>query len=388
MPTIADFKKFERAFAVRMKQLEARRSADDRTFQSRGNAGAFLTHDILGDRKGLAARKKLVMAYGFQGLTVDYDLQTLHKMAAATEKAQGKFNSREAGIPINQAIQGSSVEDKRAAKSIRAATLYKLTGNILDFRVTSSGETTNAPPYYKTRVRLEDWTTAVSRAKAKDYMAAAQQATHGYVSFDCNCGRYIYWYQYLATIGNFDIAPGETVFPKIRNKKLKGIACKHILKALITLQASVIQGCIAQSMQMTAKNKNFDKAEEELLTSKELKDMESAGKLSKASQAEFKRFITAVKAFNEAKKKPATRKRDDELKAKAIARGQKKNLISGNKQAQERKQIIAGLSSLAIAGESIGKSFSEMVDMMIANKPDIKFSKDQLLTMAKEEGIS
>ncbi len=316
MPTIADFKKFEKDFNDRLRQIELKRETDNRTFKARNKAGAFLTHDILGDRKGLTARKKLVMAYGFQGLTKEYDLAALHKMAEATEKAQDKFKSREAGIPINQAIQGSGAEDKRAAKAIKAATLYKFTGNILDFRVTSSGQTPNAPSYYKVRVRLEDWKTAVSRVKAKNYLSAAQQATSGYVSFDCDCGRYIYWYQYLATIGNFDIAPGETVFPKIRNKKLKGIACKHILKALMTLQSPALQGRIAQEMQTTAKNKDFDKADEVRLTAKELKDMEKAGMASKPSQAEFKRFVSAVKAFQEVQKRPTTKKAQADLQAK------------------------------------------------------------------------
>ena len=388
MPTIADFKKFEKDFVNRLRQIELKREADNRTFKSRGNAGAFLTHDILGDRKGLTARKKLVMAFGFQGLTKEYDLATLRKMADATEKVQDKFKAREAGIPINQAVQGSAMQDKQAAKAIKAATLYKFTGNILDFRVTSSGQTQNAPSYYKTRVRLEDWKSAVSRVKAKNYLSAAQQATNGYVSFDCDCGRYIYWYQYLATIGNFDIAPGETVFPKIRNKKLKGIACKHILKVLMTLQSPSLQGRIAQEMQVTAKNKDFDKADEVLLTAKELKEMEKAGATSKSSQAEFKRFVTAVNAFTKKLAEPKTKKAQTELKQKEGKVMQAKTEREQRLESHVKMLIVALLQNAAVNDKAKGIPIEKTVENLVVTNPSLKISTQQLLAIAKEEGIA
>ena len=353
MPNQQDMKKFEKDFAQYMATLEDRRKADERKFKGRGKAGAFLTHDILGDRKGLTQRKRLVMDYGFSGQKIEYDLKTLHKMAEATEKAQKTYNSREAGIPITQAIAKSDIEDKRLAKRVASATLYKLTDNILDFRVTASGDTPNAPSYYKVRVRLEDWKSEIAKVKGKDYLTAAQKATMGYVSFDCNCGRYIYWYQYLATIGNFDIAPGETVFPKIRNKRLKGICCKHILKALMTVQSSIIQSRVAKSMQAMAVDKDFEKTGvEEHLTAKELKEMEKAGSLPGTTLAKYKRFVDAVKAFNQKQAQPQSKA--------ALNKMNKENEAKMKKEMAEKKALEAEFKKVVAEKRELGNKVDQL----------------------------
>ena len=394
MPTKFDIKAFEKDFARHMQHLEKRREDDQRKFQSRGKAGAYLTHDILSDRKGLTQRKKLVMAYGFQGLTKEYDLKTLHKMAEATEKAQDKYKSREAGIPIAQAIQGSDIEDKRLAKRIAGATLYMLTGNLLDFRVTSSGDTPNAPSYYRVRVRLEDWKNEVSKVKAKDYMTAAQRATMGYVSFDCNCGRYIYYYQYLATIGNFDIAPGETVFPKIKNRRLKGICCKHILKALMTVQSPIIQRRVSMAMQATAVDKDFEKIQEVRLTAKELEEMEQAGYLTASTQAEYKRFLTAVKKFNEKQKQLKTKKikaehqDNNEAKMKQVFAEKKALEAEFKKNVVKQRELIEQVKIGHLAMLKTLKQGGFLNDTTLETyATNAKVDKETLMQIAKDEGL-
>lgn len=400
MPTKFDIKAFEKDFARRMATLEDRRNADERTFRGRSQGGAFLTHEILGDRKGLTSRKKLVMDYGFNGQKIEYDLKTLHKMAEATEKAQQTYNSREAGIPITQAISKSDIEDKRQAKRVASATLYKLTDNILDFRVTASGDTPNAPSYYKVRVRLEDWKREIARAKGKDYMTAAQRATMGYVSFDCNCGRYIYWYQYLATIGNFDIAPGETVFPKIRNRRLKGICCKHILKALMTVQSPIVQRRVSMAMQATAVDKDFEKTGvEEHLTAKEMKEMEQAGSLPGTTLAKYKRFVDAVKAFNQKQAQPQSKaalnkmNKENEAKMKKtqverdLAEMVAKKEIKARREAEaqtlqvKREGIVNGLKLLKAYNGLNDSGLKKMADMN-------NMSLDSITQIAKEEGYT
>lgn len=330
-PTIKDTKEFESKTIKALKELVKKREADGRTFRNMGDAGAYLTHDLLGDRELLTDGQKLVMAYG-KNKDLTFTLEDLNNMAKVIKAKKGKFDNEKRGIPINVALTHGGEwgkADRRSAKAIKAATLYKMTGNILDFRVTSSGETPNAPAYYKTRVRLEGWLAAVSDVKKKNYLGAAQQAVKGHVSFDCNCGRYIYFYQYLATIGNFDIAPGETVFPKIRNKKLEGICCKHILKVLTTLQSPLLHGRIATQMQITAKDKDFQKEDKKTavhLTQKEMQELEKAGKLS-ASQAEMKRFATSVKAHLQKLQEPKTKavqKEQDKKMEKVVKEKQAK----------------------------------------------------------------
>ncbi|EPA1084307.1 phage tail protein, partial [Escherichia coli] len=76
--------------------------------------------------------------------------------------------------------------------------------------------------------------------------------------FDCDCGRHQYWYRYIATAGNFALAPPkEYAFPKIRNPNLKGIACKHVIHAMTRLQSASWQLRIGQAMLQAAKRVGF-----------------------------------------------------------------------------------------------------------------------------------
>lgn len=62
--------------------------------------------------------------------------------------------------------------------------------------------------------------------------------------------RHQYWYRYIATAGNFALAPPkEYAYPKIKNPKLRGVACKHVIHALTRLQSSSWQLSIARALQ-------------------------------------------------------------------------------------------------------------------------------------------
>lgn len=76
----------------------------------------------------------------------------------------------------------------------------------------------------------------------------AKALTSTLIKFDCDCGRHTYWYRYVASTGGFAYigtkpkGREETGFPKIRNPQLKGIACKHVLRTMQSLQRD--RGCI------------------------------------------------------------------------------------------------------------------------------------------------
>ncbi|WP_303011635.1 hypothetical protein, partial [Rodentibacter pneumotropicus] len=70
----------------------------------------------------------------------------------------------------------------------------------------------------------------------------AQQIKKSLLKFDCDCGRHTFWYRYIASIGGFayvginPLARKETAYPKIRNPNLHGVACKHVLRVMQTIQ--------------------------------------------------------------------------------------------------------------------------------------------------------
>lgn len=79
-------------------------------------------------------------------------------------------------------------------------------------------------------------------ARKKQAIADVKLLKDSLIKFDCDCGRHTYWYRYIASIGKFayignnPLGREETGFPKIRNPQLKGIACKHVLRTMLTIQ--------------------------------------------------------------------------------------------------------------------------------------------------------
>jgi len=55
------------------------------------------------------------------------------------------------------------------------------------------------------------------------------------IKFQCSCGRFTYFYRYIATKGGFALGIQENRFPEIRNRMLKGVLCKHLIKVMTTI---------------------------------------------------------------------------------------------------------------------------------------------------------
>lgn len=90
-------------------------------------------------------------------------------------------------------------------------------------------------------VRLTAWSQAVqqlrgirpdSKGKIRE---VAKWLRKQPVCFDCDCERHRYFFRYVATIGSFNAGRDEMGYPKIRNPKLRGVACKHVLRVMTEL---------------------------------------------------------------------------------------------------------------------------------------------------------
>lgn len=55
-------------------------------------------------------------------------------------------------------------------------------------------------------------------------------------------------FRYLATIGGFALDPYEEAFPKIRNPKLIGVCCKHMVKTIGIMQSPLIRKRVEAEM--------------------------------------------------------------------------------------------------------------------------------------------
>jgi hypothetical protein len=73
-----------------------------------------------------------------------------------------------------------------------------------------------------------------------DYKQAALKLCREPLKFNCDCGRHRYWFRYVATIGQFNYGRDELGYPKIRNPGLLGVACKHVLRVMETIESSIV----------------------------------------------------------------------------------------------------------------------------------------------------
>lgn len=189
------------------------------------------------------------------------DLQTFEGRRKQIRKT---LNSGVAGITYAQLVAGSEAIDVKRANNavddgsgIKRATPVALKHNVVTISVQASDRSEDS--HHRVKVRFEEWDELIDElADEKSAAKVAKKLCAGRVSFDCDCGRHQYWFRYIATAGNFALAPPkEYSFPKIRNPNLKGIACKHVIHSMTRLQKASWQLRIGQAMLQAAKRVGF-----------------------------------------------------------------------------------------------------------------------------------
>ena len=330
-----EFKQFEKIFKQVWAKKSARRQSDKRD--------AFLTPDLLRRRREVtkSGKQKLILDFGSQGGKVSYTLSDLNKMATAMGRAEGKFGEATRGVAVAELIKSSRKIDIERAKKITNSTLYKFDGSILLFRSRAGDD--SQVSFHQVKVRLEDWEHEVRSGQDDDYFPAAANATRGRVSFDCDCGRHQYWYRYLATIGGFALDPKEYAFPKIRNPKLQGCCCKHVIKTLAVMQAPFVQIRIAKEMKEQAQKKGWfsrslkgERPTETFMEGEDLLRTESGGNID--NKKAFDDMAKARKGFEKKQKsmfseraKKAEKKMDTMLGKGTVAEAVAKKAIERSK---------------------------------------------------------
>ena len=159
----------------------------------------------------------------------------------ADDLAQFKYSIKQKqslfrkGVTAKQVIDLSLDEDrKRAIQQITMSTPVAAKNGKVRFL-------TNAGPDSKVNrhnVIVEFLNYGAEAASgAADGRKSAMRMRKGPLKIECDCERWRYWYRYIATIGGFNAGRDETGFPKIRNPKLHGIACKHILRVMSEIES-------------------------------------------------------------------------------------------------------------------------------------------------------
>ncbi|WP_241576587.1 phage tail protein [Rosenbergiella collisarenosi] len=179
--------------------------------------------------------------------------------------ARSTYTNSKAGITYAQLISHSQQIDIKRANNkvdnglgITSATPVSIKHNLLIVRVKASQASHDQ--FHRVKIRFEQWDALLDELtddKRKN-QAIVRQLCAGRLSFDCDCGRHQYWYRYIATAGNFAVAPPkEYAYPKEKNPNLGGVACKHVIHATTRLQSPAWQVRVLQTMLQVAKQVGY-----------------------------------------------------------------------------------------------------------------------------------
>ena len=292
-----------------------------------------------------------------------FTLDELKKMKRTRDKLK-REDGIDQGVEPMKLMALSTKDDFAAAKEIRAAKLYSVEGGTLLFQVTASPS--SAYKHHQVRIRLESWRDEMLRSRA--YTAAVKKAVKGKVSVDCSCGRHQYWYRYIATAGNYALSPEEHSFPKIRNPKLKGRLCKHLIKALAKLDSPTVHKALTQKMEVQARRIGFGGEQETALYfGKNQKDeldkarKDNTDKAGEIAKKAYKQYLKDQKVLKKQMDKPSQKKKA-EMKVKAER--QKKKALKAKSRFDSQ---IKGLKGAIELGTSVGMTKEAVIKKMAEN---------------------
>ena len=165
--------------------------------------------------------------------------------------------------------------DIEGARNIPAPTFIAMRGNELSFRVrTERPNPKSGITHHKTRIQLVNMEEALRTPldARGSYLPAVRAAVEGPVKIDCTCGRFLYWYSYKATVGGYGIVP-QRGFPKIRNRSLSSIACKHLIVTMnYVLKSNIMHNTLAARFSTQA-SKPVPDRQENIATEREQKKL-------------------------------------------------------------------------------------------------------------------
>lgn len=218
---------------------------------------------------------------------------------------QFRYNAKVAGtkfkggITPQQVINLSRKEDRdKANAEIHMAVPAGANKGLVRF-ITNAGPDSDVSRHHVDVEFLRYEAVVASPVDPK--LAAADIVRNSQVNIRCDCGRWTYWFAYLATIGNYAYKTKVQAYPKIRNPNLTGVACKHILRVMREVNSNMaIRRLIATMVD------KGQRAEGRIHT---IINAEEAAKIAKRQQQRRKEIVVReVKATSKLKRIITARK--------------------------------------------------------------------------------
>lgn len=342
---------------------EARRRFEADRAQRIGDQNAILSAD---DMAGLYdPRRGLFTTLGgeFRPLTRD----DLIAFRAAVHDIQRRHGQRKGNVPVSgagggilakQVINLSSPDDRgRASREIHTVIPVSNRGGVVHIQTNASAKSDVAR--HHVMVQFLDYDKVL--ADGNTALEAARRMLAGKLKFDCDCGRHTYWYRYIASIGSFNYGRPEDGFPRIRNPKLMGIACKHVIRVMATINAGATFNLFAKRMIETGRRTLSNKqtpvtvAEQQAFIEQALRDRQKAkrGTVIKTAE-EQKAQRQAQPSYQRQQEARRVKAANDRLRASKASQVNRKassvqhQALMAAMQAQgfSAKQIAAALSAV------------------------------------------
>lgn len=157
------------------------------------------------------------------------------------------------GITARDVIDFSHPDDiKRANEQIKFAAPVSRKAGIVQF-MTNAGPQSKKVNHY-VRVEFLNFDSVVTNPDKQGKTTIKNRLADGKLRFECDCERHTYWYRYMATIGGYSIGRKEPGFPKVRNPKLYGVACKHVLRVMQFIRSASSQQYLVMAVEKDRKN--------------------------------------------------------------------------------------------------------------------------------------
>lgn len=198
---------------------------------------------------------------GYRHAITPDDLRTFKRNAELLGK------SFKGGITARSLIDRSLPEDiDRANREIKHAVPHRLVKGMV--HVVTDASAHSDVSRHHVLLELLNFQAAVSSPSSSEELA--KKVLAGPLRVSCDCGRWKYWYSYVATIGKFNASTPQLGFPKVRNPQLRGVSCKHVLRVMNTLASPSIRLLIAQ---MIERNRNEQEKKPKVLTKKQAEEI-------------------------------------------------------------------------------------------------------------------
>ena len=234
-----------------------------------------------------------------------------------------------AGRPLgyaDQRLYGSDID--KARREITSAVPVSAQNETIRF-LTNAGKDSRVARH-TVIVKLTEFkacAAALASAEKGDAKAIRKQANilrKGKLKFDCDCERHRYFFRYVATIGGFNAGRDETGYPKIRNPRLQGCACKHVLRVMRELESSngvlkFLEKHLAGVSEYQARTRVKQKEAEESLKMQKPGEIKTSDQ--RKAEADRRKELRALKKAVEKKAEMAKKAKARTVKRKERAAG-------------------------------------------------------------------